>query len=160
MPAAILLAVDDSECSRAAVDDVVRHVRPDAATVHVLHVLELDHVIPPALDFARGSEYGADVAARVRASRDAAEALVSGVARRLRDARFAVTTEISEGDPRHTILDCAAQRDCDCIVLGSHGRRGLTRFLIGSVSDAVARHAHCSVSIVRPRAWSTSDGTG
>ncbi|MGZ4896245.1 MAG: universal stress protein [Candidatus Angelobacter sp.] len=37
----------------------------------------------------------------------------------------------------------------DLIMVGSHGRRGLDRFLLGSVSDAVARHAHCSVWIVR-----------
>ena len=159
MAAAILLAVDDSACSRAAVIDVIQHLRADAVAIHVLHVLELDRMIPPALDFARGSEYGADVSEHVHVGRDAAEALVADAARRLREARFAVTTEVSEGDPRHAILDCAAQRNCDVIVLGSHGRRGLTRFLMGSVSDAVSRHAHCSVTVVRPRSWSTHDGT-
>jgi nucleotide-binding universal stress UspA family protein len=47
------------------------------------------------------------------------------------------------------IVDRAAEWHADLIVLGSHGRHGLDRFLIGSVSEYVARHAPCSVEIVR-----------
>jgi nucleotide-binding universal stress UspA family protein len=47
------------------------------------------------------------------------------------------------------ILDTAAKWHADLIVIGSHGRKGLDRFLLGSVSEAVARHAPCSVQIVR-----------
>jgi hypothetical protein len=54
----LLLAIDDSEFSRAAVDEIVEHMRPDAVTVHVLTVIELDRMVPPALDFARGTAYG------------------------------------------------------------------------------------------------------
>ena len=53
------------------------------------------------------------------------------------------------GDPRAFILDAAKTWAADLIVLGSHGRHGLERFLLGSVSEAVAVHAHCSVEIVR-----------
>lgn len=47
------------------------------------------------------------------------------------------------------ILDCATEWRADLIVVGSHGRKGVTRFVLGSVSEAVARHAHCSVEIAR-----------
>jgi nucleotide-binding universal stress UspA family protein len=147
----ILLAIDDSEYSRVATDDIVEHMRPDAVTVHVLHVLELEHVLPSAFDFARGSAYGADVAAHVHSGHEAAERLVNEAAGRLQQTDFHTTTAIREGDPRHEILDYASEIDCDCIVMGSHGRRGMDRFFMGSVSDAVARHAHCSVHIVRVR---------
>ena len=153
MPSSILLPIDDSAFSRAAVEEVARRLRPGAASVHVLHVLELDRVIPASLDFARGSDYGADVTQRLHSARDEAGRLVEEAAERLRRERFEVTTGVEEGDPRHTIIDCAAQRQCDCIVLGSHGRRGVNRLLLGSVSDAVSRHAHCSVYVVRPHAW-------
>jgi len=156
MPAAILLAIDDSEFSRAATDELIEHTRPESTTVHVLHVLELDKMLPAAFDFARGAQYGAEIAAHVHKSRDDAERLVWEAARRLREAHFSTTTAVVEGDPKNTILNYAAELQCDSIVMGSHGRRGLDRFFMGSVSEAVVRHAHCSVHVVRTRgagAW-------
>jgi len=60
-----------------------------------------------------------------------------------------LTAAVEEGDPKSKILDTARDWDADLIVLGSHGRKGLQHFLMGSVSEAVARHAECSVEIVR-----------
>lgn len=51
--------------------------------------------------------------------------------------------------PASAILTVAEQDDADLIVLGSHGRRGLDRLILGSVSETVALHAHCSVEVVR-----------
>ena len=53
------------------------------------------------------------------------------------------------GDPRSLILDTAESCGVDLIVLASHGRRGLDRFLMGSVSEAVATYARCSVEVIR-----------
>jgi nucleotide-binding universal stress UspA family protein len=153
MTTRILLAIDDSEFSRAATESIAVHIRPESTSVHVLHVLELDHLVPPAFDFARGADYGPEVAARLENGRKAAQELVSGSARLLQDACFETSTVVREGEPRHAILDYAAEWDCDWIVMGSHGRRGFNRFFMGSVSEAVARHAHCSVHIVRLRDW-------
>jgi nucleotide-binding universal stress UspA family protein len=58
---------------------------------------------------------------------------------------------IEEGDPKAVILDCAAKWPADLILLGPHGRKALERFLLGSVSEGVSRHATCSVQIVRAR---------
>jgi nucleotide-binding universal stress UspA family protein len=55
-----------------------------------------------------------------------------------------------EGSPVHTILDTAKQVKCQLIVLGARGHTSLERMLLGSVSDAVATHAPCSVLVVRP----------
>jgi nucleotide-binding universal stress UspA family protein len=153
MPISVLLPIDDSPFSVAAVDEVARSWRPEGTGIHVLHVLELDRMVPLALDFARGAGYGADVKEHLQTARREAERLVGDAATRLRRAGFTVTTSVREGDPRHAIIDCASEHNCDCIVLGSHGRRGVDRFLLGSVPDAVSRHAHCSVYVVRPRAW-------
>jgi nucleotide-binding universal stress UspA family protein len=153
MPVSLLLPIDDSPFSVAAVDEVARSLRPDKMDIHVLHVLELDRMVPVALDFARGAGYGADVQAHLQTARLEAERLVGDAATRLRREGFTVTTSVQEGDPRHVIIDCASEHNCDCIILGSHGRRGVDRFLLGSVPDAVSRHAHCSVYVVRPRAW-------
>ena len=70
-------------------------------------------------------------------------------AKTLSSAGFRVTTSVTTGDARSVILDAASEWNADLIVLGSHGRAGLGRFLLGSVSEAVARHARCSVQIVR-----------
>jgi len=64
-------------------------------------------------------------------------------------SEFEITTEIAEGNPKNVILDEAERWAPDLIVVGSHGRSGLQRFLLGSVSQAVALHAPCSVEIVR-----------
>jgi nucleotide-binding universal stress UspA family protein len=63
--------------------------------------------------------------------------------------RFEVAGDIIEGHPKQVLLDEAEKWGADLIVVGSHGRRGLDRFLLGSVSQAVALHARCSVEIVR-----------
>ncbi|HKG22127.1 MAG TPA: universal stress protein, partial [Blastocatellia bacterium] len=55
------------------------------------------------------------------------------------------------GHPRYLITDEAERWGADLIVVGSHGYQGLTRLLLGSVSQAVASHAKCSVEIVRGR---------
>jgi nucleotide-binding universal stress UspA family protein len=65
--------------------------------------------------------------------------------------RLRVSTEIVRGHPKHAIIDEAEAWDADLIVVGSHGYRGLTKLWLGSVSQAVASHAKCSVEIVRSR---------
>jgi universal stress protein A len=78
-----------------------------------------------------------------------AKALVQKTAGILRAKGLKVSTAVEQGNVKSTVLDEAKQWPADLIVLGSHGRTGLDRFLMGSVSDAVVRHAHCSVEVVR-----------
>lgn len=85
------------------------------------------------------------------AQRNSAEASVAKTAALLRAQGLQVTTSVELGNPKSKIIEDAAEWHADLIVLGSHGQTGLERFLIGSVSDTVARHAHCSVQIVRIR---------
>ena len=58
------------------------------------------------------------------------------------------TTQVNDF-PAEAVVETARTRGCDLIVMGSHGRKGLDRFLLGSVSEAVVRHVPCSVEIVR-----------
>ena len=62
-----------------------------------------------------------------------------------------IVTEIKDGHAKDVILNEAEKWGADLIVLGSHGYSGFERFLLGSVSHAVATHAHCSVEIVRQK---------
>jgi nucleotide-binding universal stress UspA family protein len=65
--------------------------------------------------------------------------------------------EVLSGNPKEVILEEARRWDADLIVVGSHGRRGFKRFLLGSVSEAVAMNAHCSVVVVRASAQARRD---
>ena len=56
---------------------------------------------------------------------------------------------VLEGSPKKRIVEEAKEWDANLVVVGSHGRRGLTRYLLGSVSEAVAMHAPCSVEVIR-----------
>ena len=67
----------------------------------------------------------------------------------LTSAGLKATVAVFSGNPKEVILDEAKEWNADLIVVGSHGRRGFKRFLLGSVSEAVAMNAHCSVVVVR-----------
>ena len=56
---------------------------------------------------------------------------------------------VADGAPGETLPRIAVERNCDLIVIGSHGREGLKRFLLGSVAEEVMRHAHCPVLVSR-----------
>jgi nucleotide-binding universal stress UspA family protein len=81
--------------------------------------------------------------------KDPARELVESTAEELRNAGFKVDTAVAVGDARVVIIDSAAEWNADLIVVGSHGQGGIPSFLLGSVAESVARHAKCSVEIVR-----------
>ncbi len=140
----ILLAIDGSKFSEATTQAVAKH-NPTNTEVAVLHVVE-------PLPVAVGDEtriYITDIEAMRQAQLKRAEALVASAADVLRPAGFKVTTVVEEGHPITKIIDRAAAWKADLIVLGSHGLRGFERVLLGSVSEGVARHAPCTVEIVR-----------
>jgi nucleotide-binding universal stress UspA family protein len=138
----ILLAIDDSKFSEAAASSLAGQFRPQDTEVRVLHVVE-PTVIPEPPEMSRG--YYPELEDQIPQAHE----LVDRTARTLAAAGFKVTTSVATGDARGAILDDAVEWHADLIVLGSHGRRGLGRFFLGSVSEAVARHARCSVQIVR-----------
>jgi nucleotide-binding universal stress UspA family protein len=76
-----------------------------------------------------------------------AEQIVAETAQALAGPRFTVTTEVRTGDPVTAV--CAAATGHDLIVVGSHGRKGVDRFLLGSVSHGIVHRAGCSVLVVR-----------
>ena len=134
----ILIGVDDSSFSRIAVEEVARRLWAPGTEVKILSVIE------SLYDLERrdaGSENPYKIA---RASVDGAAEVLQ---RSGND--FEITGDIAEGSPKRVILNEAEAWGADLIVVGSHGRRGFDRFVLGSVSQAVALHAHCSVEIVR-----------
>lgn len=145
--ARILLAIDDSRFSDAAIQMLTEQLQSSETEIRILHVVE-----PPTFLLAMN---GCDpkVARIWETQTQAAEDLVARAAKRFRGMASQVTTHVAHGDPKTKILDHAKEWKADLIVIGSHGRNSLTRFLLGSVSDAVARNASCSVEVVRSSSY-------
>jgi nucleotide-binding universal stress UspA family protein len=148
----VLLAVDGFNCSKAAVDALIGQYRPKETDVMVLNVVESVRLMSVSYGYGVGPVFAENYAAIAAEWHAEGEKLVSDVARRLRTAGFKTSTSVEEGDATERILSCAQKWRPDLILLGSHGCRGLDRLLLGSVSEAIARQASCSVEIVRPKA--------
>jgi nucleotide-binding universal stress UspA family protein len=142
----ILLAIDDSEFGEAALRMVETQNTPDGNQVRILTVLE--PIVPLAYTEAP-MVYGPRLDDMLHERRKKAKARLVKATERLRKKGFRVTSELREGDVRREIVEAAAKWRAALIVLGSHSRTGITRIVLGSVSEYVVRHAHCSVEIVR-----------
>jgi nucleotide-binding universal stress UspA family protein len=144
----ILLAIDGSDGSRAALEAIVRPWPPktEIRVVSVAHTY-VPIVTGPAFTLAavRHELLERD---RERASRDVDEAAKFI---RASASRLNVTSTALEGVPKEVILDEAERWGADLIVLGSHGDGTVKRFLLGSVTQAVVFHAACSVEVARRR---------
>ncbi len=145
----IVLAVDDSAYSEAAVDTLIRQFRPAGVEVRVFHAVEWLRHMPQSFMFGEGPTFDQDILSSRARSLEKAQQLVERVAQKLQAAGFQTTTAVPDTDPRHGIIDCATEWKAYLIILGSHGRKGFDRLLLGSVAEAVMRHANCSVEVVR-----------
>ena len=143
----ILLAVDGSEHSAAAAEEVASRPWPPGTEVRVLSAVE--RVVPPATEVWYDAGGSLDKARREMEKR--AEQLSAGVAERLRTSGLTAETAVRDGDPRSVIVDEAEEWDADLVVVGSHGYTGLKRLLLGSVAQSVVGHAPCSVEVVRKK---------
>ena len=108
------------------------------------------HVLQP-LGLMAPPEMAMGYAPELADMKKPAQELVERIAEQLRDAGFKAETAVEVGDVRERILDSASEWRADLIVLGSHGKRGLQRFLLGSVAEFVARHAKCWSRSSAPR---------
>jgi nucleotide-binding universal stress UspA family protein len=141
----ILLAIDGSRFSEAALKAVIQQARKSVEQIRVLHVVEP----PPLLVTGEMGGYNPALDEAWEAERKHAQRLVERAVGRLRAKGLKANGAAEDGDPKSKILENAKEWRAELIVLGSHGRKGLNRFLMGSVSETVVRHAPCSVEIVR-----------
>jgi nucleotide-binding universal stress UspA family protein len=142
----ILLATDGFPHSQVAVDEVVRRPWPSGSTIRVMSVIQ--PYTPPATEFVLAGATLEDISQQQVSS---AEQITRRAADALKETGLSIETAMREGDPRSVIVDEADEWGADLIVVGSHGRTGLTRWLLGSVAQAIVGHASCSVEVVRQR---------
>jgi nucleotide-binding universal stress UspA family protein len=140
----ILIPIDGSDYSRRAVKYAIRVAKDENAKIFCIHcIVGIPYgYINPA---SSTDQYYRDIKDKVESWFDEVRHIgkVEGVTE--------VKTE-SFMDPHsviNSILDYAASREIDLIVIGTKGRTGLKRFLMGSVANGVIQHAHCPVLLVR-----------
>ena len=141
----VLLATDGSDCSLAAARSIGARPWPSGTEVRVLSVVELSvPLLQPPYSSPLMETLRADAMQRAQNAIRSAEQIVAG-------AGLSVSSAVSVllDSPKVIIPDDARQWGADLIVVGSHGHRGINRFLLGSVSEAVAMHADCSVEVIR-----------
>src|SRR5438034_5319033 len=131
----ILLAIDDSKFSEAAVEAVIEQARPHGIEVRILHVVEP----PPLLVGRELGGYEPALQDALEFQKQHAEALVAKTAELLRVRGLKATAALEVGDPKSKILDAAEEWHANLIVLGSHGRSEEHTSELQSHSDLVCR---------------------
>jgi len=139
----ILLGVDDSRHSHAAIELVMKAVWPKDTQVLVVSA-------SPRFFAGPGEAASPGVVERLIEEqtvyhRDVAKRAVE----LLRGAGLKAETRVVQGDPREALVETARAEGVDLIVVGSHGRTGLAKILIGSVATHVVSHAPCNVLVVK-----------
>jgi nucleotide-binding universal stress UspA family protein len=137
----VLLATDGSTPASRAFDRAVTLAIETGATLHVLSVVDVGD-LDPFTD--------ADIDAVDELLRDAAETAVDDAAERAREAGVDVVTTVRVGVPHREICAYADEAAADVVVVGTHGRAGLSRALLGSVAARVVRTSTVPVLVVPP----------
>lgn len=145
-PVRILIGVDQSSDSNAAVDAVCSRNWPEGSEAGVLAVVDTVMPInsesndPTAMKWLEVDD---------EKNWDQVRAIFEPAAEKLRRAGLHAEVLIRRGNPADEILEEADTWGADCIFVGAKGTRGIDRLLLGSVSSAVSARAHCSVEVVR-----------
>jgi nucleotide-binding universal stress UspA family protein len=146
-PVRILIAVDNSPDSSAAVESVCSRTWPKGSEVGLIAVVDTVFAITP-----NPAEPSVVKWIEVADEENWAQLrqIFEPYAERIRAAGLHAEVLIRRGHPADQILEEAHTWGADCIFLGAKGTRGIDRLLLGSVSSAVSARAHCTVEVVRP----------
>lgn len=142
MPDDILVPLDGSAPSWSALDFALSNYKDaDVVVLNVVNPMEGVYAADPmGGDYWEGWEENAE---------GRADRLFEEARERAEEVGRELTTAVEMGSPARTIIDYAEEHDVEHIVMGSHGRRGVTRILLGSVAELVVRRAAVPVTIVR-----------
>lgn len=141
-PRTILIATDFSDQGRKATAQGMELARALGARVHLLHAWAVSFVSSADLPTAVPASFFDDVA-------KGAQRLLDDALAEHQTAGVTLTGATAYGDARDVVVDTAKQMGADLIIVGTHGRRGVRRALLGSVAESIVRHAHCPVLVVR-----------
>ena len=142
----ILVATDFSESSRAALEQAAELARALNASLELIHVWEIPAFLPGELLVSDGT---AQASLMAMVQNRANQRMATLVAEAEHEGIHLNAISCVLGIPHASIVDAATAGQHDLVVLGSHGRTGLTRVLLGSVAERVVRHAPCTVVVAR-----------
>jgi len=137
----VLVACDGSKPSRKALDKAAELAEKYGGVLLLLTVTE------PVCPVGYTSESDCDKMEQILSAETAA--LLESIREELEKKALKVKTLVRRGNPADEIIKVAGREDADVVVVGSHGRHGAKKFLLGSVSSRVSTHAPCSVFIVK-----------
>jgi universal stress protein A len=141
----ILYATDYSKASARALDEAVNLAKQNHAELLVLHVIE------PVTPYVTGDDYGsAELYMRLEetAKKDA-QSSMQKLMQKLQKAKVKAKSLLVKGTTADQIVRAAKSRKADMIVIGTHGRTGLSKLFMGSVAGKVISMAQCPVLTVR-----------
>ncbi|MCX7896950.1 MAG: universal stress protein [Rhodocyclaceae bacterium] len=136
----LLVATDGSSASDKALEAGIKRARETKAELIVAHVIEPFYPLGV-------TEF--DVAVFEEAMRKEAEAILSAAASRAQQAGVSVRTISEVGSPADTLIEIVKREGVDEVFIASHGRHGLARLTMGSVSSRVVEWAPCTVTVVK-----------
>ncbi len=143
----ILLPADGSECSRKAMAYALSFAKRYGARVVALHVIDRRWEDQTRVTFA---ELGQDLTQKIRKGyEEEAGRILHEAAEAARKAGVPVETRILAGIPFDEIVRLGEELSADLIIMGTHGRTGMSHLLLGSVAEKVVRKAPCPVLTVR-----------
>lgn len=138
----ILVAVDFSEHSDAAVDAATALAKKLGADIHIVHAFDLRIPMLTPYEVAIPEPY-------IEESREAAVAKLNTVAKKIQGEGVRVESHMAEAPPARAIAHAAEQVGADLVVIGTRGHTGLKHIFLGSVAEATMRLAPCSVWAVK-----------
>lgn len=149
----ILIGADGSDCSMDAVRSVAQRPWPPSSQIRVISIVPLIVPFGETISLPIAPVYPPpDLINTIeKQAQGRAEEAVAHARQILNKAHIKTVENeyLLIGDARQVILDQAKDWGADLIVVGSHGYRGIDKFMLGSVSESVAMHAHCSVEVIR-----------
>jgi nucleotide-binding universal stress UspA family protein len=141
----ILHPSDFSKASRGAFKKAIEMAKTMRATLHLLHVMAPVPILGDG--YISPKTYDELLTSATESARQQMERLVKTA----RTAGVKVTSTIVEGVPADSIVRAARAKHADVVVMGTHGRTGFSRFLLGSVASRVVATSPCPVLTVRGR---------
>jgi nucleotide-binding universal stress UspA family protein len=143
----ILLPIDFSDHSKSTVSYAKRIALNNKSTLYLLHVFQVpDYIVMP---YPRHGENSAEVEAQLSAAEQVAAEDLDELKLQLNEQGINAESILRVGYPFEEIVQIANYYHVDLIVIGSHGRSGIARLLVGSTAERVVEHASCPVLVVK-----------
>lgn len=140
----ILVPLDGSPLAEAVLPHAQALAKSEGAELVLLRV-----AVDPGAEFAFADP--ALAASIVQDMEEESKAYMAGIAAQMQSAGYQAVTMMREGPIAETILAVADETQADVIAMSTHGRSGLSRWLMGSIADRVVKHSHVPVMVIRPQ---------